>query len=127
MQEHEQGISEYLFATIDARTERGGRVTHVSSTAEIEKKGGAVVGDVVTYEDGSQARIVDGAGYGAMWSDKPIALVGSRLDNGDRIVSTPQSDYGVKVRKGESVPGLFDSAWRLHREVVEKRKEGSDA
>lgn len=126
MLEQEQRISEYLFATIDARTERGGRVSHVPST-EIDGKRIALVGDTVSYDDGSDARIIYGAGFGMTWRDKPGARVRRHLDNGDIIISTRQHDYGIKVRKGESVPGLFDSAWRLHREVVEKRKEGSDA
>jgi hypothetical protein len=126
MQEQGRDIKEYLFATIDARTEHGARVTHVATTTEIHKKGIAVVGEVVTNDDGSQARIVDGAGFGAMWSDKPIALLGSRLDNGDRIISTPQSDYGIKAQIGETVPGLFDSAWRMHREVEGTRTGGGD-
>ncbi len=111
MQGQEQGISEYLFATIDARPERGGRVKHISSPAKIHKNGIAVVGDAVTYDDGSQARIIDGAGFRITWCDKPVALVGSSLDNGDKITATPHNDYGITVEDGEIVPGLFDPTW----------------
>lgn len=103
--------SEYLFATVGSLTEGGGRVTRVSSCAAFDNKNLAVVGDIVTYEDGTEATIIDGAGFAAMWSNKPFALVGSRLSNGDRIISSPQDSFGITVRTGEDIPGLFDPSY----------------
>lgn len=59
-------------------------------------------GCTVTYPDGSQARIVTSAGKQYTTGDSCVALVGSLLDNGDEIISTPQSS-GMLVRR-EGVP-----------------------
>ncbi|HIC7212424.1 PAAR domain-containing protein [Burkholderia stabilis] len=69
-----QSINEtmHLFATIGARTERGGKVAHVSTNATIDNLGLAVVGDIVAYEDGTEATIVDGAGFAATWGNRPV-------------------------------------------------------
>ncbi|MGR3909688.1 PAAR domain-containing protein [Burkholderia sp. SR8] len=108
-----QAINEtmHLFATIGARTERGGTVARVSSNATFADLGLAVVGDIVAYEDGTEATIIDGAGYAAMREGRPIALVGSRLSNGDRIVTAAQNAFGIAVRDGQEIPGLFDSTY----------------
>jgi len=52
----------HLFATIGSLTERGGRVSTATSGLELAGLNVARVGDVVTYDDGSEAAIVDGAG-----------------------------------------------------------------
>ncbi|MDN7702526.1 PAAR domain-containing protein [Burkholderia semiarida] len=98
----------HLFATIGALTERGGRVTTATSGLAVAGLVVARVGDVVTYEDGSEAVIMDGAGEYAICSDKPFALVGSRLSNGDRIVETLQRLWGIHVPTGETAQGLFN-------------------
>lgn len=101
----------YLFATIGSLTERGGRISTATSKLTLAGLPAARVGDVVTYADGSEALIVDGAGFAAIDGDKPFALVGSRLSNGDRIIETLQTCYGITVRDGQPVPGLFDPAY----------------
>ncbi|WOD19113.1 PAAR domain-containing protein [Paraburkholderia kirstenboschensis] len=85
----EQQINEltYLFATIGARTGRGRYAGRVMTSAEHEGKAFARVGDIVAYDDGSQTTIIDGAAYAATWEGKPLALIGSRLSNGE---TTPQ-------------------------------------
>jgi uncharacterized Zn-binding protein involved in type VI secretion len=83
----------------------------VSSNATFADLGLAVVGDIVAYEDGTEATIIDGAGYAAMREGRPIALVGSRLSNGDRIVTAAQNAFGIAVRDGQEIPGLFDSTY----------------
>ncbi|MFB9123443.1 hypothetical protein E2553_05010 [Paraburkholderia dipogonis] len=102
----------YAFATLGARTERGGRVTPGSGN-EYCGLPIACVGDIVTYADGSEAVIMDGAGYAAVIEGRPAALVGSSLSNGDRIVETPWGhlDTGLFIREGEEPPGLFDADW----------------
>ncbi|MBR8450136.1 PAAR domain-containing protein [Burkholderia multivorans] len=98
----------HLFATVGSRTERGGWVAKVSSETQYCGLLLARVGDIVRYPDGSEAFIVDGAGFAATWDDKPFALVGSRLSNGDCIARTLQDEAGVRVNAGESIDGLFD-------------------
>ena len=111
--------SEFLFATVGSLSERGGHITRVSTSATIDDKGLAVVGDIVTYGDETEATILDGADFSAMWSNKPFALVGSRLSNGDRIISAPQDSFGITVRTGEDIPGLFDPSYVPPQQIDE--------
>ncbi|WP_277187660.1 PAAR domain-containing protein [Caballeronia sp. BR00000012568055] len=112
VEKQERKATKYAFATIGARTERGGRVTSGSGN----KYCGlpiACVGDIVTYADGSEAVIMNGAGYAVVIGGSSAALVGSSLSNGDRIVETPWGhlDSGLLIRDGEEPPGLFDADW----------------
>ena len=104
--------TKYAFATIGARTERGGRVT-TGSGVKYCGLAIACVGDIVTYADGSEAVIMDGAGYASVIADRPAALVGSSLSNGDRIIETPWGhlDSGLFIQDGEEPVGLFDAEW----------------
>ncbi|HEY4802023.1 MAG TPA: PAAR domain-containing protein [Paraburkholderia sp.] len=103
----------YAFATIGARTERGGYITKATSGLVICDLRAALVGDIVTYPDGSQAVIKDGSG--SLGSDRAncFALVGSTLSNGDKIVFTPWEDResGLFVAEGEMPKGLFDASY----------------
>ena len=112
MSEQERKGTLYRFATVGALTERGGRVTG-GDKATICGLPIARVGDVVTYADGSEAVIVDGAGYAAVLGNRAAALVGSHLSNGDRIIETPWGHLktGVFIADDEPVPGLFDANW----------------
>ncbi|VBB12191.1 PAAR domain-containing protein [Burkholderia stabilis] len=100
----------HLFATVGALTERGGRVTAATSGLTLAGLEVACVGDVVTYDDGSEAAIIDGAGNFHS-GGKSFALVGSRLSNGDRITETLRTSWGIHVRDGQSVAGLFDPTY----------------
>ena len=100
----------HLFATVGALTERGGRVTSATSGLTLAGLEVACVDDVVTYNDGSEAAIIDGAGNNHS-GGKPFALVGSRLSNGDRITETLRTSCGIHVRDGQSVAGLFDPTY----------------
>lgn len=111
MPEQNENETTYLFATIGSLTERNGRVTQVTTRVEYRGMALACVGDVVTYDDGSEATIIDGAGFAAAWGDRPFALVGSRLSNGDTITETLQDGCGITVRDDETIPGLFDPAY----------------
>ncbi|WP_439891587.1 PAAR domain-containing protein [Ralstonia sp. 25C] len=102
------GKTEYPIATLNSVTERGGRVSKVFGNASLYDLGIACVGDIVSYEDGTEATIIDGAGLGAVFSGKPVALVGSRLSNGDRIVKSTQTTHCIVEHEGRSIPGLFD-------------------
>ncbi|WP_233863502.1 PAAR domain-containing protein [Paraburkholderia adhaesiva] len=114
MSEQQQRKGEmYAFATIGARTERGGYVTRASSDLAICGLGVALVGDIVTYRDGSEAAIIDGAGILFVDDGKCGALVGSHLSNGDKIVFSPWDDGkdGVFVEDGQRPAGLFDPSY----------------
>ncbi|WP_269503816.1 PAAR domain-containing protein [Burkholderia sp. IMCC1007] len=100
----------HLFATVGALTERGGRITTATSGLTLAGLEVACVGDVVTYDDGSEAVIIDGAGNSHS-GGKSFALVGSRLSNGDRITETLRSSLGIHVCEGQSVAGLFDPTY----------------
>lgn len=101
----------YLCVTIGSLTERGGRVTTATGGASHCGLGLASVGDVVTYTDGSEAVIVDGAGFMCVLDGRPAALVGSSLSNGDRIIETLWKDAYFTVHEGEIIAGLFDSGY----------------
>ncbi|VWD34879.1 PAAR domain-containing protein [Burkholderia contaminans] len=100
----------HLFATVGALTERGGRVTTATSGLTLAGLEVACVGDVVTYDDGSEAAIIDGAGNNHS-GGKPFALVGSRLSNGDRITETLRTSWGIHAGDGRCVSGLFDPTY----------------
>ncbi|HEX7912605.1 MAG TPA: PAAR domain-containing protein, partial [Paraburkholderia sp.] len=103
----------YAFATIGARTERGGYLTRASSGLVICGLRVALVGDVVTYRDGSEAVVADGSGKLSFYRDKCFALVGSCLSNGDKIVFTPWDDgkSGLLVPEGDKPEGMFDPSY----------------
>jgi uncharacterized Zn-binding protein involved in type VI secretion len=101
----------HLFVTAGSLTERGGRITKATSAITVAGLALARVGDVVTYEDSSQAVITDGAGEFAIDDGKPLALVGSRLSNGDQIVQTLQSSWGLDMEDAKDVKGLFDPSY----------------
>ncbi len=113
MPKQQNNETTYLFATLDSSTERGGRGSRVTTKAEYQGMALVRVGDIVTYDDGSEATIIDGGGFAAAWEDKPLALVGSRLSNGDTIAETLQSGWGITFRSGERITGLFDPAYTL--------------
>jgi hypothetical protein len=101
----------HWLATIGSPTEQGGRVSRASSGLEVGGLTIALIDDVVTYEDGSEAVIIDGAGVGATYSGKPCALVGSRLSNGDRIIASLQNKFGIDEYHDSPIPGLFDPSY----------------
>ncbi|EEF24813.1 conserved hypothetical protein, partial [Ricinus communis] len=78
-------IARYPIATIGSRTRRGGEVVLASQGEHADDFRIACVGDRVRYPDGSESVIVSGAGHASTYANRPIALVGSHIANGDRI------------------------------------------
>lgn len=99
----------YLIATEGSLTRNGGTVISEYNGQQIEIEDGtrlnvSLVGDVVRYPDGTTAKISTGVGNN---SGDSAALVGSLLDNGDEIISSPQNAGRRVVRAGESLPENF--------------------
>jgi len=98
----------YPVATEASTTERGGRIIATSHTF-LQDQRFALVGDTVRYADGSEARIVSGAGVASIIEGRPIALVGSELDNGDRITGPLHNDAMIIQYADEPpIEGLLD-------------------
>lgn len=99
-------IAVYRIATEGSLSRQGGMIKQGNSGQSIQLSDGhkaqsAQTGDSVVYEDGSTAIIVTGAGK-AMHDNqgRSVALVGSRLSNGDEIVSSPQATALIVQREG---------------------------
>ncbi|SET10004.1 hypothetical protein SAMN05216197_106136 [Pseudomonas graminis] len=71
--------------------------------ADGSKVAGASVGDCAVYPDGTMAQVVTGAGK----ANSQMALVGSRLSNGDEIINTPQGSLLLLQRKDVAWPDDF--------------------
>lgn len=86
----------WRFATEGSVSRQGGKIEQGSANALLMLSDGsrvrkAMVGDYVVYPDGTRSRIISGSGFAATnGNGTSYALVGSQLDNGDEIVSTPQ-------------------------------------
>ncbi|MCG0457016.1 hypothetical protein L6R44_13095 [Enterobacter cloacae complex sp. ECC445] len=93
-------VAIWRFATTGALTRDGGRIEQASANDTFTLEDGsevsrAMVGDYVVYPDGTRAKIINGSGsVNTSGNGVSFALVGSQLDNGDVIVSTPQ-DYAL--------------------------------
>jgi uncharacterized Zn-binding protein involved in type VI secretion len=109
-------IARYPIATIGSRTRRGGQVVRTDGVADDYCV--ACVGDRVRYPDGSESVITSGAGHASTFANRPIALVGSHIANGDRIVAPAQSIGEIIVVEGEQVPGLLEPGYQPPRLAV---------
>ena len=99
----------YALATVGSKTMRGGEVVTSSTAIKIDGKRVARVGDLVRYPDGSESPIVSGAGYASVYEGKPLAIVGSHIENGDVIESSRQNDAKIiQYADDEAIPGLLE-------------------
>ncbi|MCD5327944.1 PAAR domain-containing protein [Chromobacterium piscinae] len=72
----------------------------------------ALVGDTVRYADGTEATIISGAGVAGIVDNRSIALVGSELNNGDRIAGPHHDDATITQYADEPpIEGLLDPAY----------------
>jgi hypothetical protein len=106
MKDNAPNETTYLFVTIGSLTERG----------EIHRNA-ACVGDFIEYENGTQAQIVTGIGLPDRPGFRPLAVVGSLLDNDDVITDSPDRENHavsfVPVRLDVPVHGSDDALARL--------------
>lgn len=91
----------YRVAAEGSQTRQGGVVKHATGSIQFKLASGqqvraALIGDHVHYPDGTEAKIVTGAGKG----NNNVALVGSYLSNGDEIINTPQGAVLIIRREG---------------------------
>lgn len=98
----------YYVATLASRTARGGEVVTATTGIVIEEHKVARVGDTVRYPDGSETTIISGAGYAFVYDGQPLAIVGSGLENGDRISDSRQTAVCFVEYEGEPIQGLLD-------------------
>lgn len=104
-------VARYPIATIGSRTSRGGQVVLASNDPFADDYRIACVGDRVRYPDGSESVITSGAGHASTIGNRPIALVGSHVANGDRIVMRAQSIGEIVVLEGDPVQGLLEPGY----------------
>ncbi len=98
----------YRVATEGSQTRDGGVIQQAAAPLVFTLDNGQKVtaaqkGDYVVYADGGTAQIVTGAGQG----NNDLALVGSRLCNGDEIINTLQGGYLFVAREGVSMAEDF--------------------
>lgn len=101
-------VARYPLATIGSRTSRGGEVVIEGQGQYVDSYRIACVGDRVRYPDGSESVIISGAGEASKFADKPVAVVGSHIANGDRIVASLQSIGEIVLYEGDApIVGLL--------------------
>lgn len=94
----------YDLATLGSKTRQGGEVVTASTGTVVHGHRIACVGDIVRYPDGTESRIVSGAGVAMAYKGRPAAIVGSATENGDTIVSSLQSS--AQIREYADHPGI---------------------
>lgn len=105
-------MARYPIATVGSHTVRGGQVVVADNDARMDGFRIACVGDRVRYPDGSESIIVSGAGNASTFGDRPIALVGSHVENGDRIALSPQNMGEIVLFEGDApIAGLLQPGY----------------
>ncbi|MFM0219123.1 MULTISPECIES: hypothetical protein [Paraburkholderia] len=105
MPEQQENQTTSLFAIIGTRTGRCGYASRVLTSAEYAGKACARVGEIDAYDDGRQTSIIDGAAYAATWEVKPLALIGSRLSNGEMTPVLFDRGYAPPAAEAASARG----------------------
>ncbi|GJA00060.1 PAAR domain-containing protein [Enterobacter kobei] len=97
----------FRIATVGSLSRNGGIIQKVSGNSTAGSLRVALVGDKVVYADGSKATTISDAGKARDMQGASAALVGNMLDNGDEIISTPQSSNKFVFREGDTLPNGF--------------------
>ncbi|MEO4176518.1 PAAR domain-containing protein [Acinetobacter pittii] len=97
----------YYVAVHGAKTQNNGLVNVSSTNTKIKGLSIARVGDEVIYADGTTSKIISGAGTACIVDGSPVALVGSRLDNGDEIIESPNTTIAIRIYKDQPLPQNF--------------------
>lgn len=98
----------FLAATDGSKTKNGGLV-RASLNKRVKAEGYflASVGDEVIYEDGTTSKIISGAGEEGTIEGFEVAVVGSRLENGDEIIDSLQSAFEFRLYHDREIPKGF--------------------
>jgi uncharacterized Zn-binding protein involved in type VI secretion len=105
-------MARYPIATVGSHTVRGGKVIVADHELHMDGFRVACVGDRVRYPDGSESIIVSGAGNASTFGDRPIALVGSHVENGDRIALSQQNMGEIVLFEGDApITGLLQPGY----------------
>lgn len=105
-------MARYPIATVGSHTARGGQVVAGDNDLQMDGFRIACVGDRVRYPDGSESIIVSGAGNASTFGDRPIALVGSHVENGDRISLSQQNMGEIVLFEGDApIAGLLQPGY----------------
>ncbi|CAA0190634.1 PAAR domain-containing protein [Acinetobacter baumannii] len=97
----------YYVAVHGAKSKNGGLVNASSNSSKIGGLSIARVGDEVLYADGTTSKIISGAGTACVVEGLPVALVGSRLENGDEIIDSPNTTIAIRIYKDQPKPKNF--------------------
>ncbi|HCA5261414.1 PAAR domain-containing protein [Acinetobacter baumannii] len=97
----------YYVAVHGAKSKNGGLVNTSSNVGKIGGLSIARVGDEVIYADGTTSKIISGAGTACIVDGSPVALVGSRLENGDVIIDSPNTTIAIRTYKDQPLPQNF--------------------
>ncbi|MFV8603149.1 XRE family transcriptional regulator, partial [Ralstonia pseudosolanacearum] len=102
----------YDLATLGAKTRQGGEVVTASTDMAMDGHRIACVGDVVRYSDGTESKIVSGAGFALTFKGRPMAIVGSATENGDTIINSLQSVAQIReYADDDGIPGLLQPGY----------------
>ncbi|NNP67066.1 PAAR domain-containing protein [Acinetobacter sp. Ac_5812] len=98
-----------FFAATDGSKTKNGGLIRATINQKIKAQGHliAVVGDEAIYEDGTTSKIISGAGDAGSIEGYDIALVGSRLENGDEIIESLQSVFEYRLYADQEIPQGF--------------------
>jgi uncharacterized Zn-binding protein involved in type VI secretion len=105
-------IAQFFYITDGATTRDGGTVLAKDRGVFFAGRFIAAVGDKVVYPDGCEAEIISGAGRAMSLNNKDgsyssVAVLGSRLSNGDVVISTPNAAMSCVIREGGKIPEGF--------------------
>lgn len=105
---NKQKHKKFFAATHGSKTKNGGLVrTTINQNIKAQGHLIAVVGDEAIYEDGTTSKIISGAGEAGSIEGYDIALVGSRLENGDEIIESLQSVFEYRLYADREIPQGF--------------------
>lgn len=112
----------FPYATVGAKTNRGGVVVTASSQIHIGGLAVAIVGDTVRYPDGTEAQISSGAGAGDIVNGRIVAIVASHIDNGDYICWTPDASMGIAEYIDNPTDGFLVEGWQYSAPTTSMQK-----
>ena len=105
---NKQPHKKFFVATHGSKTKNGGLI-RATLNQKIKAQGHfiAVVGDEAIYEDGTTSKIISGAGDVGSIDEHDLALVGSRLENGDEIIESLQTVFEYRLYADREIPQGF--------------------